>query len=119
PITALAAAPPKRSEVLGTWPSIAPPETQPAMTTQETTRLRAALTLVETHLRLHGRLLADSTVHATVREALQPAQPLRTPGNHIIALYVTQSGKVAAEVTEHVSSTGRLSYAYTGDWGAG
>lgn len=38
----------------------------------------------------------------------------------VIGRYLTQSGKVGLEVTKNtLLATGRVSYSYTGEWGAG
>lgn len=41
------------------------------------------------------------------------------PRASLVARYLTPTGKVGAEVHEHVSSDGRVWYSYSGTWGAG
>lgn len=60
---------------------------------------------------------AGSTIYGKkIRNALDGK---RQPTSRVVRVYTTKSGKVGATVKEQTGADGRVSYAYTGEWGAG
>lgn len=67
-----------------------------------------------------GKVRWEIKPKATVKESLtaEPAAKQR-PTSRVVRSYTTKSGKTGATVKEQTGADGSVTYAYTGEWGAG